>query len=66
MQFKTTGKETFDLNMKKQKMLRSIIINKLEIKKIEKIRNFLEKLSFNALLVRSRVAFVHENVFSIW
>ena len=66
MQFKTTGKETFGLNMRKHKILGSIIINKLEIKKIEKIRNFLEKLSFNALLVRSRVAFVHENVFSIW
>ena len=67
MQFKTTGKETFGLNMKKQKILGSIIINKLEIKKkLEKIRNFLEKFSFNVLLVKCRGAFVHENVFKIW
>ena len=60
------------LNMKKQKILGVIIVNKLEIKKVEKIgisclRTIYndEKFSFNVLLVKSRRAFVHENVFNI-
>ena len=40
MQFKTTGKETLGMNMKKQKILGTIIINKLEIKKIRKNSEF--------------------------
>ena len=34
MQFRTTGKETLGLNMKKWKILGAIIIKKLGIKKI--------------------------------
>ena len=59
--------------MKKQKILGVIIMNKLEIKKVDKIgisclRTIYndEKFSFNVLLVKSRRAFVHENVFNIW
>ena len=40
MQFKTTGKKTLGMNMKKQKILGTIIINKLEIKKIRKNSEF--------------------------
>ena len=40
MQFKTTGKETFGFNMKIQKILGSIIINHLEIKKIRENSEF--------------------------
>ena len=66
MQFKTTGKKTLGLNMKKHKILGTIIINKLEIKKIKENSEFSGEVSFNVLLVKSRGAFVHENVFSIW
>ena len=59
--------------MKKQKILDAIIMNKLEIKKVEKIGISClrtihndEKFSFSVLLVKSRRAFVHENVFNIW
>ena len=40
MQFKTTGKETFGFNMKIQEILGSIIISKLEIKKIRENSEF--------------------------
>ena len=40
MQFKTTGKKTLGLNMKKHKILGTIIINKLEIKKIKENSEF--------------------------
>ena len=74
MQFRTTGKETLSLNMKKWKILGAIIINKLEIQKLDKIQNFLftyyryndEKFSFKVLLVKSRCASVHDDVFNIW
>ena len=41
MQFRTAGKDTLGLKIKKQKVLDAIIISKLEIKNLEKIRNFL-------------------------
>ena len=40
MQFKTTGKETLSLKMKKQKILGTSIINKLEIKKMRENSEF--------------------------
>ena len=41
MQFKATGKETLGLNTKKRKILGAVVMNKLEIKQLKKIRNFL-------------------------
>ena len=40
MQFTTTGRETVSLNMKKQKILGAIIVNKLEIKKFRENSEF--------------------------
>ena len=73
MQFRTAGKETLDLKIMKEKIVGILVIikNKLEIKKIRE--NFGvsylhiiytdEKFSFNALSLKRRRAFVHENVF---
>ena len=40
MQFRTTGRKTLGLNMKKQKFLEAIIVNKLEIKKFRENSEF--------------------------
>ena len=40
MKFRTTGKETLDLDMKKQKLLGAIIMNNLEIIKFRKKSEF--------------------------
>ena len=40
MEFRTTGKEILGFNIKKQKILGAIIMNKLEIKKIRENSEF--------------------------
>ena len=40
MQFRTAGKDTLDLKIKKQKVLDAIIISKLEIKKFRENSEF--------------------------
>ena len=40
MKFRTTGKETLDLDMKKQKLLGAIIMNNLEIIKFRRKSEF--------------------------
>ena len=40
MQFRTTGRKTLTLNMRKQKILGAITMNKLEIKKFRENSEF--------------------------